>query len=444
MRKLAIAVAMGWLCLAAPAMAAAPPSSLAPILAAVSPGVVNIAVEGTVASQPNPLFNDPFFRQFFGNLPDQPSRQKFQAVGSGVIIDAGKGMVITNNHVVEHADRIKVTLADRREVNAKLVGTDPQTDIAVLKIPAEHLTAVPIGESSKLQVGDYVVALGDPFGLGRTATFGIVSALGRSGLGIEGYEDFIQTDAAINPGNSGGALIDMNGKLIGINTAIVNGGGGGSVGIGFAIPADMAKNVADQLAAHGKIERGQLGVLVQDVTPEIGQAMGGQENSGALVSQVQKDSPASKAGVKAGDVIVALDGKPVNSSSDLRNAVGLSAPGRTITLSLWRKGRQLTLTATIEKPSPQQQVMNAPEQSVLEGVKLSAPPNGDKGAYVAAVAPGSRAAAEGLQERDLIIAADQQPVEGVRDVMKVVKEHEQQPLVVVVERGGDQLVLVLS
>ena len=451
MKKLAFAALSGWLYLAVPgtAGAAAPPPTLAPILAAVSPGVVNIAVEGTMASKPNPLLNDPFFRQFFGNLPTQPSRQKFQAVGSGVIIDADKGLLLTNNHVIEHADRIRVTLADRREITAKLVGADPQTDIAVLRIPADHLTAVPIGDSTQLKAGDFVLALGDPFGLGRTATFGIVSATGRSGLGIEGYEDFIQTDAAINPGNSGGALIDMNGKLVGINTAIVNGGGGGSVGIGFAIPVGMARNVADQLVAHGKIERGQLGITIQDVTPEIGQALGIRQTSGALVSEVRTDSPAGKAGIKAGDIVTALDGKPIMGSADLRNGIGLSPPGRTVDLTVLRKGQQSTIPVTIERINPQQEASAAPEESVLDGVTLSPVPpgvasgEGEQGAYVTSIDQGSRAEAEGLKLHDIIVAADQQPVSQAGDVMRVAKEHEGQPLVLDVARGQSNVVLVL-
>ena len=424
--------------------AVAAPATLAPILAAVSPGVVNIAVEGTVASRPNPLLEDPFFRRFFGNgeTPDQPRTQRFQAVGSGVIVDAGKGYVLTNNHVIEHADKIVVRLKDRRELQAKLVGTDPQTDIAVLKIPAEHLTAVPEGDSAPLQVGDYVVALGDPFGVGQTATFGIVSALGRTGLGIEGYENFIQTDAAINPGNSGGALIGMDGKLIGINTAILTGGqGGGNVGIGFAIPIDMAKQVADQLIAHGKIERGQLGVQVQDLTPDTAKVMGLGVDRGALVSRVARDSPAAKAGIKAGDVVTALNDQPLDGSADLRNRVGLLAPGTGVKLSLIRKKEQRTVTVTLEKTNAESASASA-GQSLLDGVQFGQGSN--DGVSIAAIDRNSRAYRQGLRKGDVIVGADQQPVHSPDDLQSAMDQNEGDPLVLDVRRGDDKLVLVLQ
>ena len=444
---LSLGTALGLASPILPSAAAVPaPPTLAPIIAAVSPGVVNIAVEGTVASKPNPLMQDPLFRQFFGNGQgqdqDQPQRQKFQAVGSGVIVDAGNGYVLTNNHVIEHADKIVVRLKDRRELRAKLVGTDPQTDIAVLKIAADHLTAVPEGQSGPLQVGDYVVALGDPFGIGQTATFGIVSALGRTGLGIEGYENFIQTDAAINPGNSGGALIGMDGKLIGINTAILTGGqGGGNVGVGFAIPIDMAKQVADQLIAHGKIERGQIGVQVTDLTPDTAKVMGLTVDAGALVSRVVRGSPAEKAGIKAGDVVTALDGQQLEGSADLRNRIGLIAPGSTVKLSLIRKKEQKTVGVTLEKAGTEAASASAGEQSELEGVQLS---SGKDGLSVTAIDRNSRAYRQGLRRGDVIVGADQQPVRSTDQLSAMMDQNEGEPLVLDVKRGDDQIVLVLQ
>jgi serine protease Do/serine protease DegQ len=450
-RKMLAALSLGAaLSLASPILSAgaavpAPPT-LAPILAAVSPGVVNIAVEGTVASRPNPLMQDPFFRQFFGNGngegQDQPQRQKFQAVGSGVIVDAANGYVLTNNHVIEHADKIVVRLKDRREVRAKLVGADPQTDIAVLKISADHLTAVPEGQSGPLQVGDYVVALGDPFGIGQTATFGIVSALGRTGLGIEGYENFIQTDAAINPGNSGGALIGMDGKLIGINTAILTGGqGGGNVGVGFAIPIDMAKQVADQLIAHGKIERGQLGVQVEDLTPDTAKVMGLSVDTGALVSRVVRGSPADKAGIKAGDVVTALNDQALEGSADLRNRIGLIAPGSSVKLSVIRKKETKTISVTLEKASAETASAAAGDQSVLEGVQLS---SGRDGVSVTAIDRNSRAYREGVRRGDVIVGADQQAVHSAEQLAAIQDQNDGEPLVLDIKRGDDQIVLVLQ
>jgi Do/DeqQ family serine protease len=269
-----------------------------------------------------------------------------------VIFDAKNGYVMTNNHVVEHADKIVITLKDGRTFKAKLVGTDPATDIAVVKIPAENLTALPLGDSGSLEVGDYVVAVGNPFGLGQTVTSGIVSALGRSGLKIEGYEDFIQTDASINPGNSGGALVNLRGELVGINTAILA-PSGGNVGIGFAVPIKMAHAVADQLIAYGKIQRGRVGVQIQDVTPDIASAMGLEKAGGALVARVEPNSPAAKAGLKQGDVITAVDGQAVRNASDLRNQVGLVRVGEKVDLT-YRRGKdenKVTLRVA-ELPDP--------------------------------------------------------------------------------------------
>jgi serine protease DegQ len=322
--------------------------SLAPLLKQVTPAVVNIAVKGTEEVD-NPLLKDPLFRRFF-NIPEGPIKREVQAAGSGVIVDAQAGYVITNNHVIEHADHIVVTLKDNRHFDAKLIGADPDTDVAILKIDPSNLTAITIGDSDRLEVGDFVVAIGNPFGLGQTVTSGIVSALGRSGLDIEHYENFIQTDAAINPGNSGGALINLRGELIGINTAIV-GPSGGNVGIGFAVPINMARSVMDQLVAHGEVKRGRIGVTLQDLTPDIAEAMHVDVNEGAIVSKVDPQSPAKRAGIKPGDVIVGVNGTPVHGSSDLRNRVGLMSIGQTVSLTILRGGAQQTIDVRIEKGS---------------------------------------------------------------------------------------------
>jgi serine protease DegQ len=321
--------------------------TLAPLLKDVTPAVVNIATKGHEAV--NPLYNDPLFRRFY-NIPEGAPERETQAAGSGVIIDAKAGYVITNNHVIEHADEIVVTLKDNRQLKAKLVGADPDTDVAVLKIEPKNLTALEIGDSDKLQVGDYVLAIGNPFGLGQTVTSGIVSALGRTGLGIESYENFIQTDASINPGNSGGALINLRGELVGINTAIV-GPSGGNVGIGFAVPIDMARSVFQQLIAHGEVKRGRLGVEVEDLTPDIAEALHTDAQGGAVITKVVRDSPASRVGLQAGDVILAIDGRPVQNSSDLRNHIALMAVGQTIQLTIVRKGNQQTVSVQIASAS---------------------------------------------------------------------------------------------
>jgi Do/DeqQ family serine protease len=318
--------------------------TLAPLLKDVTPAVVNIAVKGHEAV--NPLFNDPLYRRYY-DVPEGAPMRETQAAGSGVIVDAKAGYVITNNHVVEHADEIVVTLKDNRQLQAKLVGADAATDIAVLQVEPKNLTAVPIGDSDKLEVGDFVIAIGNPFGLGQTVTSGIVSALGRSGMHIENYEDFIQTDASINPGNSGGALINLRGELIGINTAII-GPAGGNVGIGFAVPISMATSVMRQLVAYGEVRRGRIGIELQDLTPDIAEALGMDVLGGAVVGRVEVGSPARRAGLQAGDVIIEVDGLPVRNSSDLRNRVGLTPVGETIRLTILRRGGRSTVDVTIE------------------------------------------------------------------------------------------------
>ena len=327
-------------------------TSVAGVVSRITPGVVGIAVSGEVREN-NPLAQDPLFRQFF-NLRDQPIERETEAVGSGVIVDAAHGYVLTNNHVVENATNIEVTTKDNRRFKARLIGRDAATDIAVLQIPAENLTAVPFGDSSHLQVGDFVLAVGNPFGLGQTVTSGIVSALGRTGLGIEGYEDFIQTDASINPGNSGGALVDLNGRLIGINTAILA-PEGGNVGIGFAVPINMARDVMDQLIRYGEVRRGQIGVAIQDLTPVLARALGTTRTEGALIARVvpglarrARRAAQQRSGGR-------VNGAPVHSAADLRTRIGLAAIGDEITLTVDHGGAERTVEVRIGRAVAQRQ-----------------------------------------------------------------------------------------
>jgi Do/DeqQ family serine protease len=335
-----------------PLAGGAPMTSVAGVVSRITPGVVGISVRGEVR-EVNPLAQDPLFRQFF-NLRDQPIARETEAVGSGVIVDAEHGYVLTNSHVVDNASRIEITTKDNRRFAAKLIGRDPATDIALLRIPTENLTAIPIGDSSRLQVGDFVLAVGNPFGLGQTVTSGIVSALGRKGLGIEGYEDFIQTDASINPGNSGGALVDLQGRLVGINTAILA-PGGGNVGIGFAVPINMARDIMDQLVRHGEVRHGRIGVAIQDLTPDLARALGTTHAEGALVARVEPGSAAAHAGLRSSDLIIAVDGVAIHDAAELRNRVGLAQVGDVVQLTLDRNGSERTLSVRIEQATAQRQ-----------------------------------------------------------------------------------------
>ena len=323
----------------------APVQTLAPVVSRITPGVVGISVRGRVRED-NPLLQDPMFRRFF-NL-QQPIERETQATGSGVIVDAAQGYILTNAHVVENASNIEVTTKDNRRLTAKLIGRDPDTDIAVLQVPTGGLTAVPIGDSDRLQVGDFVLAIGNPFGLGQTVTSGIISALGRSNLGIEGYEDFIQTDASINPGNSGGPLVDLQGRVVGINTAILA-PGGGNIGIGFAVPINMVRQVMDQLISYGEIKRGRIGVQIQDLTPDLAQALGTRHTQGAVIARVEPGSPAERAGLRTNDLVVAINGAPMRSGTELRNRVGLSRIGDEVELTVERGGAERTVAVRIEK-----------------------------------------------------------------------------------------------
>jgi len=323
--------------------------TLAPMLERATPAVVNISTEGRVVMQRHPLLEDPFFRRFFGFL-DGPQERRTQSLGSGLVVDAAQGYVVTNYHLIDQADTITVTLLDGRQLNASVIGSDPETDVAVLQIPAENLTALPLADSNELRVGDFVVAIGNPFGLGQTVTSGIVSALGRNRLGIEGYEDFIQTDASINPGNSGGALVNLRGEVVGINTAIIA-PGGGNVGIGFAIPSNIVQQLMTQLIAFGEVRRGRLGVSVQDLTPDLAQAFGISTTQGAVIARVLPDSAAQRAGLKTGDIVVAINDRPIRDAQDLRNAIGLSWVDSWVSLAILREGKPMSLRVRLSEPT---------------------------------------------------------------------------------------------
>jgi serine protease DegQ len=435
---------------------ASPRPSLAPLLKRVTPAVVNISVTATSQSADNPLVLDPFLRRFF-DLPAQPSRplQK-QAVGSGVIVDAAKGYVLTNHHVVENAQEISVTLTDGRTAKADLVGSDQGTDVALLKVNAKELTAIELANSDQLQVGDYVVAIGDPFGLGQTVTSGIVSALGRSGLDVEGYEDFIQTDASINPGNSGGALVDLDGKLVGINTAILA-PSGGNVGIGFAVPANMANQAMRQLIDYGEVRRGRLGVAVQSLTPDLAEALSLDAKEGVVVNGVERGSPAERAGIKKGDVIVAFRGEPIKSAQDLRNRIGLAAVGTEAPLTVLRDGKRRDLTASIDAlPSVKGSVSKAAVAGTtsppavidaLQGADFRDVPrdadHGDaKGAMVTRLEPGSAADRAGLHPGDIVTAVNRTSVGSAAELTKVLRQ-EQGRIALNVQRGDAQTYLLV-
>ena len=407
--------------LATPAFASLPPAingeplpSLAPMLSKVTPAVVNISTKTRVRAR-DPYFDDPLFRQLFGNQ-GAPRERVEQSLGSGVVVDAAKGYVLTNHHVVGGADDITVTLQDGRDLKAKLVGSDPDTDVALLQIPADKLQALPIADSSQLRVGDFVVAVGDPFGLGQTATSGMVSALGRSGLG-KGFQNFIQTDASINPGNSGGALVNLRGELVVINSMIFT-PSGGNVGIGFAIPTDLATGVMKQLLAYGKVRRGNLGVEVQDITPRIAQALGLKDTSGAVVTRVDTGSPAEGAGLQTGDVLTAVDGKPVRSSQDVRNAEGLLPLGAKVTLSVKREGAARDVQATIEAPRLAT-LDGGKVDGRLAGVVLSdlSPEQRAAGLFgvaLSGIKRGSAADRAGLRDGDIVIGIGQRKVASVK------------------------------
>jgi len=426
-----------------PAMDGQAMPSLAPMLEHVTPAVVNISSKTRVQVR-NPYFDDPVFRQFFG-LPAVPQERVEQSLGSGVIVDAAKGYILTNNHVVGGADDITVTLQGGRTYKATLVGTDPDTDVAVVQIHAPNLQALPLADSSKLRVGDFVVAVGEPFGLSETVTSGIVSALGRSGLGGSGYQNFIQTDASINPGNSGGALVNLRGQLVGINTMIFS-PSGGNVGIGFAIPSDLAAEVMQQLIAHGKVERGTLGLQSQDITPRIARLLNLAQDKGVVVTGVDAGSPAEQAGLQPGDVLTTIDGKPLRSVDELRNTEGLLPVGSTVKLGVLHGGKTREVT-TVLRPEKIAHLDGAKLDPRLAGVTFSDLGQAERsqgmyGVAVSAVQPNSRAAAAGLSAGDMVIGVGNTRITGLRMLRELAGVRPRQLVLVVADADGTHYVLI--
>lgn len=437
--------------------AAANGMGFAPILKPALPAVVSITSSRMVKVPQMPFFNDPFFQQFFGGqFPHGSQQQREMGLGSGVIVSPD-GYILTNNHVVDKGTDIKVILADKRQFPGKVIGTDPKTDLAVVKIAANGLPTISLGDSSKLEVGDYAFAIGNPFGVGETATMGIISATGRNGLDIEDYEDFIQTDAAINPGNSGGALLNARGELIGINTAILTGGGGGNQGIGFAIPINMAKYVMDQILKHGKVIRGYIGIGIQEVTPGLAQAFKVPAEKGALIGDVEPNSPAAKAGLQRGDVITELNGEPITGANDLRLKVATLAPGTTVRLKVLRNGEPRDVSVTLGQ-APGQSAGNASgasaQSSPMRGVQVDeltpdvrqqlGLKSDVKGVVVTDVPGDSPAADAGLKRGDVIEQVNREPVNSVADYQRLIGQAGNQTLVLLVDRGGNTTFLVVQ
>jgi serine protease Do/serine protease DegQ len=420
--------------------------TLAPMLDRSQPAVVNIATRSHVQVQDNPLLNDPFFRHFF-DLPEQTRTRPKQSLGSGVIIDAKEGFVITNNHVIKGADEITVSLNDGRSFQATLIGTDPATDVALLQIPAEKLTALPLADSEALRVGDFVVAIGNPFGLGQTVTSGIVSALDRSGLGIEGYENFIQTDAPINPGNSGGALVNLRGELVGVNTAIFSPGrSAGNVGIGFAIPSNLVKQIADQLLEHGEVKRAYLGVQMQDISPALAEAFQIDVQQGAVVTQIVEDSAADEAGLKVGDVVIAVDDVKLSNADSLRNSIGLMMVGQTVKLDIIRNGKPKTVVAKVKET--EKNLTSATVHPKLSGATFGdlepdSPYYGHvQGVMIYSVKQGSPAWQSGLRAEDVITSVNRQPVKNLDTFKPLV--HDADQLLLNIVRGRRAMFLLLK
>ncbi len=427
----------------------------ASVVKPVLPDVVNISTSKMVRAQeelPEGMPNDPLFRQFFGpgmdNRSQHPRSQREDSLGSGVIVSP-EGYILTNNHVVDGATDVRVTLSDKRQLQAKVIGADPKTDIAVLKVEGTGYPAITIGNSSNVQVGDYALAIGNPFGVGETVTMGIVSAMNRGNLGIEDYEDFIQTDAPINPGNSGGALVNDRGELIGINTAILSHGSGGNQGIGFAVPVNLARQVMDQILDHGKVTRAYLGIIVQDVTPAIAKAMGQNELHGALVGDVKPSGPAGKSGLQRGDIILEVNGKPVADSRQLRMSISMMKPDAAVKLKIMRNGNQSDMTVKLGELPNTEAAAKAEEgasKDALEGVtlenldsesarQLGLPP-ATKGVVVTDISPSSPEAESGLRRGDVIQEVNRQPVKNVSELNEALRKAGKNPLLLVNRQGN--------
>jgi serine protease DegQ len=421
-------------------VSAQPVPSLAPMIQRVSPAVVNISVSGHIATS-SPLAEDPLFRRFF----DVPPEREFASAGSGVIVDAQNGYILTNHHVIENAERITITLLDKRVMDAQIIGSDSASDLAVVKVEAEDLTQMTFGNSQGLRVGDFVVAIGNPFGFSHTVTSGIVSGLGRNRVNPDptAYEDFIQTDASINPGNSGGALVNLDGELVGINSAIIS-RGGGNIGIGFAIPADMARNIMEQLIGFGAVSRGLLGVMISSISPELASTYGLDDTAGALITDVTPDSAAEAAGLQINDIIITVNGSEVLDSGALRNMIGLLRPGDKVDIGYVRDGRQRKVTATLNALDTTA-VVPVPEPAeldpVFEGTELVPNGNGVDGLLVASIAPGSPAADQGLQEGDVITHINRERVRSVEEARDLTADA--RSIVLQVQRGSRSLLILL-
>ncbi len=438
-------------------------TGFAPVVKGVLPDVVNISTSKVVKASDHPDMQDgmpegmpPFFQQFFGqqfgpnseNHSPKQHDQREDSLGSGVIVSPD-GYILTNNHVVDGATDVRVTLADKRQLKATVVGTDPKTDIAVLKVDGSGFSAITIGDSSKVQVGDYALAIGDPFGVGQTVTMGIISAMNRGNLGIEDYEDFIQTDAPINPGNSGGALVNDRGELVGINTAILSGGSGGNQGIGFAIPINLARSVMSQILDHGKVNRAYLGIMVQDITPGISKAMNLKDMKGVLVGDVSPTGPAQKSGVQRGDVILEVNGKPMEDSRELRNTISMMDPNATVSLKLMRNGSPTDVSVKLgELPTDKEQAKTeeGTSEKALDGVTVEnldaqsarqlGLPAATAGVVVTDINPSSPLASAGLRTGDVIQEVNHQPIKNVAQLEEAVRKAGNNPLLLVNRKGS--------
>jgi Do/DeqQ family serine protease len=421
--------------------------TLAPLVKQVEPAVVSIATKGTVNAPTNPLMQDPFFRRFFG-FPDQQQpqrRREVQSAGSGVIVDAAKGYILTNHHVVENAELIEIYLTDNRNLKAKVIGSDAGTDIAVLQVEnTKNLVQMKFGNSDQVQVGDFVLAIGNPFGLQHTVTSGIVSALGRSGINPDGYEDFIQTDASINPGNSGGALVNLRGELIGINSAIFS-NSGGNIGIGFAIPVNIAKSIMNQILQFGEVKRGLLGVSISDFNADSAKAFGIEGTAeGALVQEVVDGSAAETAGIMVGDVIVSVDGQRIKSASDLRNTIGLKRSGDSVRVDVIREGKRRQFTTVLSEVSSSAQLDGGDVHPGLAGAQLGNHAGKGEdftgpGVRIEAVEPNSPAALAGIRPNDIIVSVNRKRVRNVRELQQAAS---QQSLLIMSVRRGDRNLLL--